>query len=128
MNLDEIIFSTLSAAGSETAALLGSGDTCRLYPGHAPAVTPMPYAVTTLVSGTEVMTHGRSADLEESVVQFSCIAATHAEALALLAAIRADLQAADLGDGFFCRSGFTESIDAHVLIVEVTFWNQPATP
>lgn len=128
MPLEESIFSVLSAVEAETAALAGVGDQCRVYVGQAKPGAEKPYAVVTLVVAAEVMTHDRGADLEESTVQFSCVADTYLGARALRAAIRFDLRAAGLGDSFISRSGFSEAVDTHLMHLDVTFWNAPAEP
>lgn len=93
------IFAKLSAAESATAALVGSGVSCRVYPEQAPAGTRIPYAVATHVSSSPATTHGEAYGNAHRLVQVSCFGTTSAEAVALRDAIVADLDNAELDSG-----------------------------
>lgn len=128
MSLHADIFTLLKADDSATAALCGAGAACRVYDGQAPATAALPYVVVSLVTAEEEMTHDRAADLEQTILQFSCVDITAARARNVRAALRADLRDAGLGDAFTATAGFSEATDQHLSLLDVTFWNQPAQP
>ncbi len=99
MALHASIFAKLSDSTGATASLVGSGNSCRVYPEHAPAGTRLPYAIVNHVSTSPATTHGEAYGNAHRLVQISCFASTMAEALALRAAIVTDLDNAELDDG-----------------------------
>jgi hypothetical protein len=99
MALHASIFAKLSDSLGATAALVGSGNSCRVYPEQAPAATRLPYAVVSHVSTAPATTHGETYGTAHRLVQVSCFAATMAEALALRSAIISDLDNVTLADG-----------------------------
>lgn len=99
MALHASIFAKLSDAAGATAAIVGSGNSCRVYPEQAPASTRLPYAVVNHVSTSPATTHGETYGTAHRLVQVSCFAATMAEALALRSAIISDLDNVTLDDG-----------------------------
>lgn len=130
MSLPASIFAKLSDAGSATSALVGSSSDCRVYPGQAPEKATMPYVVFNGVSSEPAGTHDASSDFDLTTIQFSVIAATYAAARAIRRAIRTDLSDVTLADGekpveFIERDGFSESVDAHVLLLDVSIWHNP---
>lgn len=131
MSLPVSIFSKLSDVSSATAALIGSGSDCRVYPGQAPDEPTMPYVVFNGVSSNPAGTHDASSDFDEVTMQFSVIAATYLAAWQLRQAIRADLSDVTLAGGekpveFIERDGFAEGVDAHVLMLDVSIWHDPS--
>lgn len=131
MSLFASIFTKLSDAGSATAALVGATSNCRAYPGQAPEKVALPFVVFSGISSEAEVTHDASNDFDQIDVQFSIVAETYAAALAIRKAIRADLADVALADGekavdFTERDGFAEGIDAHVLLLDVTFWHDPS--
>lgn len=132
MSLAASIFTKLSNVASATSALIGSGSSCRLYPGQAPAQVALPYVVTTAISSQAEVTHDESNDFDQIDVQFTIIAATYLGALAIRKAIRADLADVALAGGekavdFTDRDGFSDGVDAHAMILDVTFWHNPSS-
>ena len=130
MSLESSIFTALSDAASDTAAIIGAGSDCKLYDGQAPARVALPYAVYSRISSSPESTHDASSDLDLIVIQFSCVASSLKAARALVRAIRADLTDTALTSGekaveFVERSGFSESVDAHVAMVDVSIWHNP---
>jgi hypothetical protein len=132
MSLPTSIFAKLSDAGSATAAIIGSGATCKAWPGKASEKAVMPYVVFNVVSSSdEGADHQESSDFDLVDIQFSIIAATYPAAWALRRAIRADLSDVTLAGGekpvgFIERDGFSEGVDAHVLTLDVSFWHNPS--
>lgn len=132
MSLPASIFSQLSDASSATAAIVGSGVDCRVYPGKAKESQPaMPYSVFNGVASDAEVTHDASSDFDLMDVQFSIIADTYAAAWALRKAIRADLSDVVLAGGekavdFIARDGFAEGVDGFVLMLDVSFWHNPS--
>jgi len=130
MSLFASIFTKLSDANSATAALVGSTSNCRVYPGQAADKANLPFVVFSGVSSTPAGTHDESSDFDLTDVQFSIAAATYAAASAIRKAIRADLSDVALAGGenavdFTERDGFAEGVDAHVLLLDVSFWHDP---
>lgn len=128
MPLLDDVFDRLSDSDSETSALFGVDEACRVWPGKASREPQMPYAVMTVIVTSPEVTHTRPCTLEETDVQFSCIAATYEDARALRAAIRADLDVDGGADTFIERDGFSDAVGVHVLFLDATFWNAPAIP
>jgi hypothetical protein len=131
MSLPASIFTKLSDAGSATAALIGTGSNCAAYPGKAPPKTPPTYVVFTGVASSAEVSHDESSDLDLTDIQFSIIADDYKAAWELRQAIRADLSDIELAGGekavdFDERDGFAEGIDAHVLLLDVSFWHNPS--
>lgn len=128
--LIDSVFSAVGAVGTETAGLLGSGDSCRLYPGQAPAGCALPYVVMTVIGGEENPTHDSGTGPVLSDVQFSIVAETYRGAALLRAALRGLLDNATLGDdektaAFDERDGFSEATDQHLLILSASIWHTP---
>ena len=91
----------------------------------------MPFVVFSGISSQAEVTHDASNDFDQTEVQFSIAAATYAAALAIRKAIRADLADVALAGGekavdFTERDGFAEGIEAHVLLLDVSFWHDPS--
>jgi hypothetical protein len=131
MALAESIFAKLSAADSATAAIVGAGSACRVYPGEAPIEVARPYVVVTEVFGdNEAATHDATSDFERMTVQFSCVADTWVAARNLRKAIRADLTDTTLAGGekavsFLPRQGFSETLGMHLAELDVEIWHNP---
>lgn len=118
MSLESSIFAALSDAASDTAALVGSGDACRVYPGNAPAGTTVPYAVFQHIASDPDRTHDGASSISNDLVQFSCFGATHAAASALCDAIISDLDNIALSTGAKPilqdrRNTFETAVDLH---------------
>lgn len=99
MSLRTDLFARLSAAGSATAALVGSGAACRVYPVLEQAGAVAPYAIFQPIAATPATTHGEAAQVKHELVQFSCYGATYEEAATLREAIIADLDNIALAGG-----------------------------
>ena len=99
MALHASIFAKLSDAAGATAAIVGSGSSCRVYPEQAPANTRLPYAVVNHVSTAPATTHGETYGTAHRLVQVSCFAVNMADALALRAAVISDLDNVTLDNG-----------------------------
>jgi hypothetical protein len=130
MALAESIVAKLSHASSATAALIGSGDDCRIRMDKAPSAPAVPYVVFTLVASVANTTHDASSDHDLADVQFSAIASTAAAARNLRKAIRSDLSDVALTAGekaveFIERTGFSEATDQFVALLDVSFWHNP---
>lgn len=136
MSLPASIFTKLSTDGSATAALVGTGSNCRVYPGRASDQPVMPYVVFTGVSSDDAgSSHESSNDFDQTDVQFSIITdkqgGGYASAWAIRQAIRADLADVTLAGGekavgFIERDGFAEGVDAYILLLDVSFWHDPS--
>lgn len=130
--LFESLFAALSVATAQTAAQLGTGIACRLYPGQAPAGVELPYAVMTVVGGIETPTHDSATGPTLSDVQFSIVAGTYRGAAQVRAALRGDLDGAALAEGeqvaeFDERDGYSDATDQHVLLLTASIWHTPPT-
>lgn len=129
--LAESIVAKLSAAGSATAALIGDGSACRLYPGIAPVAAAAPYCVYTELPGAPDNTLGEASTSGRRPVQFSVVAATYLAARQAAAAIKADLDNATLAGGEQCLScsdpydGYSEATDQHLAHVDADFFAAP---
>lgn len=99
MSLRTDLFSRLSAATSATAALVGSGAACRIYPVLEQAGAVAPYVIFQPIAASPATTHGEAAQVKHTLVQFSCYAATYDEAATLREALIADLDNRPLAGG-----------------------------
>jgi hypothetical protein len=127
VSLASSLFTALSASGAATAALVGTGSACKVYPAIAPAGTAAPYVVWQDVATSPVVTHDGPSTKCQHSVQFSCVASTYLGALALGAAIIADLDSVALAGGELCTQctasdGFSDTTDQHLRIVEALIW------
>lgn len=126
MKLAEAIFAKLSA-DSAVAAIVGT----RIYANRAEQAAQFPYVVFTMVSSIPDQTHGEASELDSTLVQFSCYASTYHAARDLRQAVRAALENQTLSDGIkpiidISRDQYEEAASVHHLIVDVSFWNDPA--
>lgn len=92
MSADTIIFSALSASPAVTAI---AGD--REFPVAAQQSTQLPYVVWQRIGTTPVASHEGPSDLESSLVQVTCYAATYSEAYDLRNAVRSVLDSNNIG-------------------------------
>ena len=130
MALAESIFAKFNSDAA-LSAILGAGDTCRVFPDSAPFGTPTDYVVWQEVATVPDVTLGEASASGLRMVQFSCIADTYKRARDLAAAIIAALDNATLDGGVVCLScseqdGYSESTDQFLRIVEATFFAAPA--
>lgn len=131
MPLAESIFAKLSADAA-VSALIGDSDSCRLFPGVAPEGVALPYVVyTEIAADQDGATHDASSDFERMTVQFSIVAGKWSDARDTRKAIRNALTDATLTGGektvsFMPRQGFSDSVDAHVAMLDVDFWHNPS--
>lgn len=118
MSLRTDLFSALSATGSATAALVGSGAACRVYPVLVKEGAAVPYVIYQPISAAPATTHGEAAQVKHVLVQFSCYGATYEEAVALREAVVADLDNVELAGGDRPtlqdeREGYEPPVDLH---------------
>lgn len=116
MALAESIFAKLSDAAGATAALVGSGNACRVYPENAPEGAAVPYAICNEISANGRATHGETVGTTHRLYQFACFAITAASARAIRDAIISDLDNQELSNGDSPtlqdeRSGFEGAVD-----------------
>lgn len=82
-------------ADSRVTDLIGPDVACRHYPERAPQGPTAPYVVSNEIAGDAHTTHGTEDDTEDTMdevlLQFTCLAATVAQAEAVRAAVRAAL-------------------------------------
>lgn len=103
--LEEALWSYLTSAPRETAALVGT----RLYPLLVPQEQPMPSIAYQRVGTQPKMAHDGPGGWTRAVIQFTCHAPTFAGAKALTLALRHDLSGlrgsigADPVDVHFCN-------------------------
>lgn len=130
MALAESLFSKLSDAAGATAALVGSGNACRVYPEIAPQGVASPYVVWQEIASVPDTTHDGASTSARRIVNIYCIAGTYAGALALSTAIVAALDSVALAGGELCvscgvQNGFSEATDQFLRIVEAEFFAAP---
>jgi hypothetical protein len=99
MSLRADLFSALSAAGTATASIVGSGAAARIYPVLEQAGAVAPYVIFQPIAATPATTHGEAAQVKHTLVQFSCYAATYDGAATLREALIADLDNVPLASG-----------------------------
>lgn len=133
MALAESIFAKLSNAAAATAALVGIGAVCRLYPTLAPSKVLHPYIAWQEVSAVPVVTHDGRSTFGTRLVQFSAVAETYLAARDLGAAIIHDLDSVTLAAGELCThctemDGYSEDTNQYIRIIEATFMAAPAVP
>lgn len=129
MALAESIIAKLSEDAA-VSAIVGSGATARVFAGIAPAGTPAPYAVFSVVASNAEVTHDASSDFDLATIQFTCVADTYTAARNLRKSIRGALTDATLaGDekavDFMERDGFSEAVDAYAQLLDVDIWHNP---
>jgi len=93
VTLDEAIFYALTSPGVTAIA----GD--RSFPVHAQQGVTMPYIVWQRISTTPLNAHDGPAELEDSLIQFSCYAATYTAAYDLRKLLRATIEHTALMNG-----------------------------
>lgn len=118
MSLESSIFTALSDAGSDTAAIVGSGTDCRAYVGQAPVGVAVPYLIFQHISADPDHTHNEASSISHDLVQFSCFAASHKAACELCNAVVADLDNAAVSTGNIPmlqdrRNSFEAAVDLH---------------
>jgi hypothetical protein len=133
MSLAASIFAKLSAEGSATAALLGTGEVCKVYASIAPIETVAPYAVWQIVSDAPHNTLNEARGSGSVMVQASCVAGTYVEAEAIGDAVMADLDNQTLAAGERCTSvsaqdGYSETTDQYLRLVEAMFFVPSVAP
>lgn len=116
MQIQEVIFDRLSDPASASAALIGAGSNCRLYPEMSPNNSDIPYVVFSLISTQPANTLDETFGIANRMVQFSCFARTFAEAAAVRDAITGDLDNVALSNGDIPivqnqRNGFDETVE-----------------
>lgn len=130
MSLAASLFTLLSGGSSATGAIVGTGSACKVFPGIAAHGTEAPYVVFQDVSSVPTLTHDAASSKSSRLVQFSCVASTYLGALALGAAVVADIDSVALAGGELCLAcsqmdGFSEATDLYIRIVEATIWAGP---
>lgn len=122
MDLGEALITVLKAATAVTA-LTGSGDDARIYWIRRDQGSVLPALVLASVGGApDDLDLDGGADFQESRVQGSCLAASHAEARALAKAFSDALLDADEVDGFlFWEAEASRPIDRGGETVDGTF-------
>ena len=130
MSLESSIFSALSDDASATAALVGSGSGCRVFPVQAPEGTEVPYVVFRPVASQSAGTHDASSDFDLTTIQFTCISSSYASSIALRKAVRSDLTDQTLSGGekvvgFDETAGFSDSVEMWLSILDAKIWNLP---
>lgn len=92
MSLRATIHEVLQAAPAVTA-ILGAGSAIKHYPVRAPDGTAEPYLVSQIIVGKPEQTHGDSSDgedtMDETLVQFTALAADVDAGATLISAVRA---------------------------------------
>lgn len=104
---------------------LGSptGDTMPIHPGRAPDGATLPLVVWLQVASTNNESHGEASQMDDTLLQLSCYAATYAEARDLRRAVRNALENKPLDGGerlvdFTERDLFEPLIDAFHCVLE----------
>lgn len=118
MSVSSAIFDRLSDPTSATAALVGSGSTCRVYPELAPNLAAKPYVVFLQIALQPANTLNEPFEVANRLFQFSCFAATFGDAIALRDAVTSDLDNVALSTGDIPivqdqRNGFEEVVDLY---------------
>lgn len=143
MALRTVIHDTLSASTAVTD-LLGSGASLRHYPVRAPQGVTIPYLVSQIVASRAESTHGSGSDgedtLDETLVQFTCLAATNDAALAVLVTVREAFMdptvsasravldtARVVCTGPELREGDADEVEGLLPTLELTFFHNPST-
>lgn len=101
--LEEALWSYLTSAPRETAALIGT----RLYPLLVPQEQPLPAIAYQRVGTQPKMAHDGPGGWTRAVIQFTCQAASFAGVKTLALALRNDLS------GFRGQMGTASAIDVH---------------
>jgi len=123
MSLSSVIFAALSDAASDTAALVGSGANCRVYPIQAPAGVALPYVIFSHIASDPDRSHAGASSISLDLVQFSAFAETYSAAAALGDALAADLDGVVIATGSTPtlqdrRVSFETAVDLHRVDVD----------
>lgn len=127
MALAESIYAKLADAASATAALIGSGAACRLWPGIAPVDAQAPYIVWQVIAVSPDTTLGEAAASGNHLIQFSIVAGSYIGARDIGVAITTDLDNATLAASEVVLScdaqdGYSEATDQFLRIVEASIF------
>lgn len=128
------------AADVALGAIIGLGVECRHYAERAQQGIAGSYVVSNHITSQAQTTHGQPGDAEDTMdetdLQFSCIASTAAEAIALRSAVRAALVNDTNGILATAKIVVTapqermfpqDDIDAYVAQLDLTFYHNPQT-
>lgn len=127
-------------ADSRVTDLIGAGTSLRHYPERAPQAPVVPYVVSNEIAANAQTTHGSATDpedtMDEVLLQFTCLAATVAEADALRTALRAALleDTSDILSAAHivvtapqARFLTEDEVDLHGAQLDLTIFHNPST-
>lgn len=120
--------------------LIGNGDGFRHYPERARQGVAAPYLVSNEIAGDALTSHGRPGDpedtMDETLVQFTAVAETVAQAVALRTAVRAAIledvggvlaAAKIVATAPVTRFATVDQVEQHGAQLDITFFHNPNT-